>query len=160
TGHGRRTDAAGAAASVVVLSPSQADTSRTLARLLHEMKRTGDAISVLNRCVAAPELADRPADRAAAYRDLARLHAAVGAHPQAADACRKALALFAKTGESAESDRERAELSELLATASLAAGKFADARDAALEARDGYRKGNDADRAAAVAPALAAAYAG
>ena len=76
TALGRPNDAASAAAAVVIMDPSRTDTWRTLARLLHEMKRTGDAISVLNRCVAAPALADRPADRIAAFRDLARLHSA------------------------------------------------------------------------------------
>src|SRR5215207_7468470 len=112
TALGRPTDAARTAAAVVVMDPSQADTWRTLARLLHETKRTGDAITVLNRCVAAPAMADRPADRIAAYRDLARLYAAVNAHPQAADACRTALGLLAehrpvllvKTGEPADLD--------------------------------------------------------
>src|SRR5438034_5742254 len=96
TALGRPNDAARAAAAVVVMDPSQADTWRTLARLLHEMKRTGDAVSVLNRCVAAPAMADRPADRIAAYRDLARLCSTLNAHPQAADACRKALDLLAE----------------------------------------------------------------
>src|SRR5439155_6118792 len=85
-----------------------------------------------------------------------------------ADACRKALklaadhrpALLARVGEPADLELQRAELAELLAAASLAAARYGDARDAALEARDGYRKGQDADRAAAVAPKLAAAYAG
>ena len=48
----------------------------------------------------------------------------------------------------------------MLAAASLASGKFVDARDAALEARDGFRKSNDPARVADVAPKLAAAYAG
>jgi tetratricopeptide (TPR) repeat protein len=168
TAIGRPTDAARTAAAVVVMDPSQADTWRTLARLLHETKRTGDAIGVLNRCVAAPALAERPADRIAAYRDLAHLYAAIKAFPQSADACRTALTLLAehraillvKVGEPTDLDLERAELSDMLSAASLAAGQFGDARDAALEARDGYRKANDADRAAAVAPKLAAAYAG
>jgi tetratricopeptide (TPR) repeat protein len=168
TSLGRPTDAASVAASVVILDPSQADTWRTLARLLHQMKRTGDAISVLNRCVAAPALAERPADRIAAYGDLARLHAALGTDPQGAAACRKALdliaqhraAFVAKGAETAVLDREQAELSELLAAASLGAGKTADARDAALEARDGFRKLNDLARATDLVPKLAAAYAG
>ncbi len=168
TALGRPTDAASAAAAVVLLDPSQADTWRTLARLLHEMKRTGDAISVLNRCVVAPAIVDRPADRIGAFRDLARLHAALGTYPQAADACRKAIDLFvehkadflAKGIELAELDREKAELFEMLATASLAAGSFSDARAAALEARDGYRKANDQARAADIVPTLAAADAG
>ncbi|HEY1375729.1 MAG TPA: tetratricopeptide repeat protein [Gemmataceae bacterium] len=168
TALGRPSDAARAAAAVVIMDPSQADTWRTLARLLHEMKRTGDAVSVLNRCVAAPALADRPADRIAAYHDLARLHAALGTHPQAADACRKALdliaanrtALLAKVAAPAALDLERAELSEMLAAASLAVRRYGDARDAALEARDGYRTAKEIDRATAVTPKLAAAYAG
>ncbi len=168
TALGRPSDAARAAAAVVVMDPSQADTWRTLARLLHDLRRTGDAISVLNRCVAAPALADRPADRVAAYRDLARLHAALGTHPQAAAACRKALdliaehrtALLAKVADPADLEAQRAELAETLAAACLASRQFGEARDAALEARDGYRKVNDPDRVAAVAPKLAAAYAG
>jgi tetratricopeptide (TPR) repeat protein len=168
TALGRPTDAARAAAAAVAIDPSQADTWRTLARLLHQMKRTGEAISVLNRCVAAPQLADRPADRIAAYHDLARLHAALGTYPQGTDACRQALSLLAARrtdlldhgAERASLDRERAELSELLAAHSLGAGKFADARDAALDARDTYRKLDEADRSANVVPTLAAAYAG
>jgi tetratricopeptide (TPR) repeat protein len=168
TALGRPSDAARVAAAVVVIDPSQADTWRTLARLLHEMKRTGDAISVLHRCVAAPAMIERPADRIGAYRELARLYAVIGSHPQSANACRKALALMAengpillvKFGEPSELDRERAELNEMLAAASLGALQFVDARDAALEARDGYRKAKELDRAAAVAPKLAATYAG
>ena len=44
--------------------------------------------------------------------------------------------------------------------ANLAARKFLDARDAALEVRDGYRKANESGRLADVTPTLAAAYAG
>jgi tetratricopeptide (TPR) repeat protein len=168
TALGRPTDAASTAAAVVVMDPSQAETWRTLARLLHEMKRTGDAISVLNRCVAAQALADRPADRIAAFRDVARLNAALGTQPQTAAACRKAIALlsqhrdaFLATGaERADLDREQAEFNEMLATASLAVGKFDDARDAALDARDGFRKANELGRIADIVPTLAAAYAG
>jgi tetratricopeptide (TPR) repeat protein len=165
---GRPTDAAGAAAAVVTIDPSRAETWLTLARLLHAMKRTGEAIAVLNRCVAAPAIRDQPADLIAAHRELARLYSAVNAHPQAADACRKALelttthrsALLARAAGPADLDRERARLSELLAKESLSAKRFADARDAALEARDGFRKANEPTPAADVTPALAAAYAG
>src|SRR5437868_11902392 len=76
TALGRPTDAAAVAAAVVTLDPSRAETWRTLARLLQETERPGDAIAVLNRCVAAPALADRSADRIVAYRDLAKLYAA------------------------------------------------------------------------------------
>ena len=56
---GRPDAAARAAAAVVVIDPSQADTWRTLAQLLHAMRRTPEAVAVLGRCLAAPELADR-----------------------------------------------------------------------------------------------------
>src|SRR5207244_718090 len=51
---GRPDDAARAAAAVLVLDPSQAATWRTLAKLLHDMRRTPEAVAVLSRCVAAP----------------------------------------------------------------------------------------------------------
>ncbi len=165
---GRPNDAAAAAAAVLLLDPSQADTWRALAGLLHEMKRTPEAVSVLSRCVATPELADCPADLIAARRDLAGLLTALGAHAKAADSYRKALdllaehraALAARGAAAADLDRERAELHEGLARASLAAGQFADARTAAELARDGFRKGGDAARAERLAPTLAAAVAG
>ena len=168
TALGRPTDAAGVAAAVVVLDPTRIETWRTLARLLHQMKRTGEAIGVLNRCIATPALADRPADRIAAYRDLVRLHMAHGTPRQAAGACRKALALLAENrtavaaeiGGPADGDLLRAELSDLLAAASLETKDFVAARDAALEARDGFRKANDPARVTDLAPTLAAAYAG
>src|SRR5690349_22516706 len=49
---GRPDDAARAAAAVLLIDPSQADTWRTLARLLHELKLTPDAGSVLSPRVA------------------------------------------------------------------------------------------------------------
>src|SRR5690242_6535200 len=162
---GRPDDAARVAAAVLLIDPSQADTWRTLARLLHEMKRTPEAVSVLSRCVAAPQLADRPADRIAAYRDLGSLLTELGAHAKAADAYRKALALLAAhcaalllKADKEDLDLERAELSELLGTACLAAGRSDDALAALTEARAAFAA--DKARAARLAPKLAAARAG
>jgi tetratricopeptide (TPR) repeat protein len=161
---GRQTDAVAAAAAVLIMDQSCTGTGRTLARLLHEMKRTGEAITVLHRCL---KTADRPVDRIVICHDLAILYAAVGARPQAVDSFRKALGLTTQhrselllAAGAAELDRQRANLSAELATTALAAGQFGEARDAALEARDGFRKLDDEKRAGDLTPTLAAAYAG
>ena len=135
---GRPDDAARAAAAVLVLDPSQAETWRALAKLLHEMRRTPEAVAVLSRCVAAPQLADRPADLIAAHRDLGRLFTALGAADRAAGSYRQALrllaahraALQARGADEGDLNRERAELSAGLGSACLAAGQFTEARGA------------------------------
>jgi tetratricopeptide (TPR) repeat protein len=165
---GRPDAAARTAAAVLILDPSQADTWRTLARLLHEMKRTPEAVAVLSRCLATPQLADRPADLIAAGRDLGGLLTALGTHDKAADAYRVALdrltqnraALQAQAADPLRWERERAELSEELGSACLAARQFAEARTAVEQARTAYRQLNDAARAERLTPQLAAAHAG
>jgi tetratricopeptide (TPR) repeat protein len=167
TALGRPDDAARAAAAVLLIDPSQAETWRTLARLLHEMKRTPEAVNVLYRCVAAPELADRPADLIAAHRDLGGLLAAQGAHAKAADAYRKALTLLADhraalllKADAADLELEKAELSEGLGAACLTDKRYDDALVALTDARAAFRAGNKPARATRLAPKLAAARAG
>jgi tetratricopeptide (TPR) repeat protein len=165
---GRPDDAARAAAAVLVIDPSQADTWRALARLLHDMRRTPEAVAVLGRCVATPQLADRPADLIAAHRDLGRYYAALGAQDRAAGAYRQALrllaehraALEAKGVEENDLNRERADLSEGLGAACLAARLFTEARAAVEQARASYRLAGDTAAADRLTAQLAAAHAG
>jgi tetratricopeptide (TPR) repeat protein len=165
---GRLDDAARAAAAVLVIDPSQAVTWRTLAQLLHDMRRTPEAVSVLSRGVATPQMTDQPAELIAAHRDLGRLYAALGAHDRAAGSFRTALRLLAehraafqaKGLDDADLNRERAELSEGLGSACLSAGQSAEARAAIEQARASYQLAGDASRSDRLIPKLAAAHAG
>lgn len=165
---GRSDEAIKTAAAVVVIDPSQTDTWRHLARMLHELNRTADGISVLTKCATVPQVVARPMDLVEVYRDLGGLYISLKMSPQASEALTKALRIFGaypnaalvKFGEAANVQLEIGILAEALTKANLAAGFFGPARDAALEARDAYRQANASDRLIALTPALAAAYAG
>lgn len=165
---GRSDEAIKTAAAVVVIDPSQTDTWRHLARMLHELNRTADGISVLTKCVTVPQVIAQPMDLVDVYRDLGGLYISLKMSPQASEALTKALRIFgayphaalAKFGEAATVQLETGILAEALTKANLAAGYFTPARDAALEAQEAYRQAHATDRLTALTPALAAAYAG
>ena len=154
TALGRPTDAVATAAAVVQMDPSRAETWRTFARLLHQMKRTDEAISVLGavrRVSGAGRSAGRPNRRVSGSGRVTR-------RPLAVTMLAVRIARLAVAHLSAGPDK--AELHSLLATESLAAGFSLEARDAALEARDGFRNLGDQSRVIDLTPTLAAAYAG